>query len=108
MRGHPNGLVNWIASQSRPEMLPPYHAGSAKSGLMTMLADGHGEANLSRGEQDLIAMWIDLGVPYCGDYTEAAAWSGPEYAKYNRALEKRRLMQEMDKASIESMLADNR
>ncbi|HJP36116.1 MAG TPA: hypothetical protein QF901_09000, partial [Gammaproteobacteria bacterium] len=108
MRGHPNGLVNWIASQSRPEMLPPYHAGSAKSGLMTMLADGHGEANLSRGEQDLIAMWIDLGVPYCGDYTEAAAWSGPEYAKYNRALEKRRLMQEMDKASIESMLADSR
>ena len=108
MQGHPNDVVNWISAQSRPEMLPPYHAGSAKSRLMDLLADGHGETNLSRAEQDLIAMWIDLGVPYCGDYTEAAAWSDPERAKYNNALQKRKRMQEMDKASIQSILAGNR
>jgi hypothetical protein len=30
---------------------------------------------LSRKELDMLAAWIDLVVPYCGDYLEANAWS---------------------------------
>lgn len=30
---------------------------------------------LSREELDKLAAWIDMVVPYCGDYVEANAWS---------------------------------
>ena len=108
MAGHSNELVNWLSTQSRPDALPSYHAGSGKSNLLTLLADGHGETNLSREELALIACWIDLGVPYCADYTEAAAWSDKEKSLYKQALKKRTRMQEMDRNSIESMRAENK
>ena len=106
-QGRPNETVNWITSQSRPDMLPPYHAGSAKSQLMTLLREGHGDTKLSEEEQALVACWIDLGVPYCGDYTEAATWDERETAVYERALEKRKKMETLDRESILSMLANN-
>ena len=59
-------------------MLPPYSAGAAKSRLMTLLEQGHGDVKLSREEIDKIACWIDLLVPFCGDYLEANAWSEAE------------------------------
>ncbi len=84
---HP--LVNWIDCMSEPEMLPPYHRGSATSGLMKLLAEGHEQIQLSREEMDKIACWIDLLVPFCGDYREANAWSRDELAFYQRAEDKR-------------------
>ncbi len=102
--GKSNVSVNWIGAQSIPTMLPPYFAGSAKSSLLGMLEKGHKNVQLSREELDKIACWIDLLVPYCGDYTEAAAWSPTEFAKYDRYLQKRRQMQEMERAGIEALL----
>ena len=75
-------LVNWIDTQSRPSMLPPYHKGSAESTLMRMLCGGHGKCQLSQEELHKLAAWIDLAVPFCGDYMEANAWDDPETAKY--------------------------
>ena len=106
-QGYPNQLVNWITTQSRPDMLPPYHAGSAKSELMTLLREGHGDTKLNQAELDMIACWIDLGVPFCGDYTEAAAWDEREKATYERALDKRRKMEALDRESIRAILAGN-
>ena len=82
-------LVNWIDAQSRPSMLPPYHKGSATSTLIRMLREGHGEATLTREELHKIAAWIDLGVPFCGDYLEANAWNQGELDKYIRYQRKR-------------------
>jgi hypothetical protein len=87
--GESNALVNWVGSQSVPSMLPPYFAGAAKSGLLLLLAKGHYGAKLSQEELDKLACWVDLLVPYCGDYREANAWTEEEAAKYERYLAKR-------------------
>jgi hypothetical protein len=39
---------------------------------------------LSPEELDRIACWIDLLVPYCGDYVESNAWSEDERDFYER------------------------
>jgi hypothetical protein len=106
--GRPNRLVSWVSAQSEPTMLPPYHAGSTRSELMTMLEAGHGDTSLAREELATIACWIDLLVPYCGDYTEANAWTEAERSTYERFLEKRSRMQALDRAGIAALLESSR
>jgi len=106
LSGHPNPLVRWISAQSVPTMLPPYHAGAARSGLISLLESGHGGVKLSREEMDRIACWIDLLVPYCGDYTEANAWSEGEVKKYAHFRAKRTRMEEIDRKNIELLIRE--
>jgi hypothetical protein len=103
--GKSNALVNWVSTQSAPPMLPPYHAGAAKSGLLSMLREGHNDVSLSREELDKLACWIDLLVPYCGDYVEANAWTEEEKQVYERFLKKRHAMERIEGDNIEGMLA---
>jgi len=103
-RGKPNRLVQRLNAQSIPPMLPPYFAGSAKSGLIAMLTTGHNGVKLSREEMDKLCCWIDLLVPYCGDYTEANAWNKGEKRKYARYFAKRQRMAVWERANIEAML----
>ncbi len=98
-------LVNWPGAQSIPAPLPPCSAGACRSDLLALLEGGHGGVRLSREELDKIACWIDLYVPYCGDYEEAAAWTPEETAKYRRYLEKRRRMEALEQRNIEELLA---
>ena len=98
-------FINWISPQSVPSMLPPYPGGAAKSALIAMLEEGHEGVELSREEMDKIACWIDLLVPYCGEYTEANAWSPQEVGKYHHYLRKRESMIEIERKSIEELIA---
>jgi hypothetical protein len=98
--------VKWIGSQSVPTLLPPYFAGASKSPLIALLARGHHQVKLSREEMDKITCWIDLLVPFCGDYIEANAWSSEETAKYQRFLDKRRRMEEQERQNIRTLLAN--
>ncbi len=100
----PNPLVNWISAQSVPTMLPPYYAGAANSRLMHMLEEGHHGVELSREEMERIACWIDLLVPYCGDYREANAWSEEEVQKYDHFLEKRQRMEAIERENIAALI----
>ena len=93
-------LVNWIPVQSEPSMLPPYFAGAARSRLISMLEKGHKNITLSKEEMDKLACWIDLLVPYCGDYREANAWNDHENQMYDRFMEKRARYAEIDKKNI--------
>lgn len=102
MNGKPNDIVQWMNVQSIPPMIPPYMAGSAKSKLMTMLREGHQKVKLSREDLDKIACWIDLLVPYCGDYLEANAWNDDEMKRYNRMQNKREIFDNMELESVES------
>ena len=84
-------VLNWISAQSRPTMLPPYHRGSAVSGMIKMLREGHGKVKLSCEEMDKLCAWIDLAVPFCGDYIEANNWSESQkkyYLSYQRKRER--------------------
>jgi len=102
--GRPNEIVNWLGVQSAPPMLPPYAGGAARSRLLTMLAEGHNGVRLNREEMEKLACWIDLLVPFCGDYTEAAAWTAKEKATYAHFLEKRRRMEAEERRNIEAWL----
>jgi hypothetical protein len=82
-------LINWPGMQSVPTLLPPYFRGAATSKLMKILKKGHGKTNLSKEELELIACWIDLQVPYCGDYKEANIWTKKEMEYYDYYLNKR-------------------
>ena len=86
-------------------MLPPSSVGSVRSGLYDMLANGHAGVELTREELDKIACWIDLGVPYCGDYREASAWPPDAQAEYAYYQHKRDRMAEIEKQNIEALLA---
>lgn len=99
-------MVNWIGSQSIPAPLPPCAAGSIRSGLLPLIESGHGGVQLSREELEKLACWIDLLVPYCGDYTEANAWTDEEMAKYRRYLDKRRRMEAQERDNIEQLIRD--
>jgi hypothetical protein len=101
-----NPVVSWISAQSIPPMLPPYSAGATKSKLMELLEKGHEKCTLTAEETDKIAAWIDLCVPFCGDYKEAGAWSADEVAKYDRYFKKRRDQEELDQKGVKAFLAD--
>jgi hydrazine synthase alpha subunit-like protein len=100
LKGRSDDVVNWINVQDVPPMLPPYHGGAARSRLMTMLEKGHGKIELSREEMEKIACWLDLLVPYCGDYTEANCWTEEEKAKYAHFLDKRQRMEAIEKDNL--------
>jgi hypothetical protein len=102
--GQSTDVVNWISVQSAPPMLPPYFAGAAKSRLMTMLEQGHYGVGLSREETDKFACWIDLLVPYCGDYVEANAWSPQEAERYERFAAKRKRSEAEEAANVAEFL----
>ncbi|MCX8157573.1 MAG: hypothetical protein N3J91_14195 [Verrucomicrobiae bacterium] len=100
-RGQPEGrLVSWISSQSVPSPLPPYAAGAARSQLMGLLQQGHYGVALTREEWDKLACWIDLLVPFAGDYVEANAWTPQEKAKYEHFLNKRRRLEAEERESV--------
>ena len=99
---HP--IVNWINCMSGPAMLPPYHKGAATSRLMQILEEGHEGTALSPEELEKIACWIDLLVPYCGDYLEAHAWSPEEQDLYARFSEKRKRQEEFERQNIRALI----
>ena len=99
-------VVNWIGSQSIPTPLPAGVAGAYRSGLLPLLEAGHGGVKLSREELDKLACWIDLFVPYCGDYTEANLWTDEETEKFRRYRDKRKRMEDSERGNIEALMAN--
>jgi hypothetical protein len=96
--------VNWIDCMSEPELLPPYSRGAATSKLMRLLRNGHEDVTLTRQELETIACWIDLLVPFCGDYREANAWSQDDLDLYARAESRREELQEAERAGIQGLI----
>jgi hypothetical protein len=104
-RGDDRGrVVNWINNMSGPEMLMPYSAGAAKSELIVLLDKGHYEVQLSEEDKAMLACWIDLGVPYCGDYSEANIWNDEEQRLHDTFLRKRERMEQIERQNIAEMI----
>jgi hypothetical protein len=81
-------LLNWISAGSTVKLIPPYFKGSNTSAFFKRLDAGHCK-KLPASELATLAMWVDLGVPFCEDYLEASTWSETERAKYDQYMEKR-------------------
>ena len=86
-------------------MLPPYAAGAARSRLLPMLTEGHYDVQVTPEEIENLACWIDLQVPFCGDYEEANLWTPEDQAKYRHFLEKRRRMEDLERRNIAEWLS---
>ncbi|MDO4574068.1 MAG: hypothetical protein Q4D98_02515 [Planctomycetia bacterium] len=84
-QGVHNRAVNWLNVQEGPALLPPYKAGACQSGLLAQFEGDtpHNDVRLSPEEKQKLALWIDLLVPYCGSYTEHAAWTPDDWAKWD-------------------------
>jgi hypothetical protein len=104
--GRSRPLVNRVSPQSGPPMRKPYSSGSATSGLMALLRENHYGVQLYREELDEIACWIDLVIPYCGDYWEANTWSLFERNRYEYYYRKRRSMENLEELNIRKLIAD--
>ena len=100
LAGTTDGLVSWVGAQSVPTMLAPYAAGAARSRLLAMLAASHHDVRLAPQEFETLACWIDLQVPFCGDYEEASQWTAEEQQTYRHFLDKRRGMEELERRNI--------
>jgi hypothetical protein len=108
IRGQNNRpILNWISSKSVVSMLPPYSAGSAKSGMIRMLRNGekgHDKVKMTAADLEILCAWIDLLVPYCGDYLEANAWNQAELDKYIHFQRKREALEEIERRNLEAFI----
>ena len=92
-------MLNWISSGSVPTLLPPLSFGSAKSKLFEMLDKDHAPG-MTDTEKRKLAMWVDLGVPFCGDYLEANIWSDDDKRRSDYTMEKRKRAEDEDAANV--------
>ncbi|MFM7180327.1 MAG: hypothetical protein ACKO2G_02510 [Verrucomicrobiales bacterium] len=77
------GMVTWISKMSRPTEIPPYFSGAARSPMLEMLDKGHHGVVLTDEEHARFAAWMDLLVPFSGDYREGNAWNERQHAYYS-------------------------
>ena len=104
-RGNPDEkMLNWISAASVPTPLSTYSAGANRSLLIDILEKKHKDVEMSKEEMEKLSAWIDLGVPFCGDYTEANSWNDEEKAKYQRYFDKRKRFEREERQPIQSAL----
>ena len=102
--GTPNDWVNYWTRLRTVELIPPYDAGSAKSKLITLLKTGHGKTKLSNDEINTVSAWIDLNVPFIGEYDEMNDWSESDLARYNTKLDLRHKNEAIECKNIQEFL----
>lgn len=100
-----NKVLNWVTAASAPPVQKPYSAGSNTSRLFAERLDkGHCKTLATEGLARL-ATWVDLGVPFCGDYVEANAWDEKEKAKYELYLAKRTRADAEDRETVRRLVS---
>ena len=96
-------VAKWVNPQSSPHILIPYSAGASQSPLIAMLESGeHFGVTLDREAMDKLALWIDLLVPYAGDYMEAM--NPAAKPRYLHFLEKRQRWQAEEARNIAALI----
>jgi len=104
--GRPNKWVNYYTRLLTTELIPPYYAGSAKSGLLKKLREGHAKVKLSEAEMNTISAWIDLNVPFVGDYDEMNTWVDASKKRYAEKVSMRHKQEEIERKNIQQFIRD--
>lgn len=102
--GKPNKWVNYFTRFATVELTPPYYAGSTKSGIMKLLREGHKNTKVSPEEYAAVAAWIDLNVPFIGEYDAMNLWSDASKKAYADAMENRRKMEAVEQKNIQAFI----
>ena len=63
--------------------------------------ENHKEVKLGEKDVKTLALWIDLLVPFCGDYVEANQWTVADRAQYEYYWAKRVAEDEIDAFNVE-------
>lgn len=94
-----NSMTNWISSMSQCEMLDPYQYGSSQSGMISMLEKGHNGVYLSEAQLNTLRTWIDLGVPFRGEYDASNNWSSGDMKEYEEKQNKHTYYERLDQST---------
>lgn len=103
--------TKWLAYFGRhasPELLRPMRTGSIKSKLIPFLKKGHQKVALSQEEYDKLSAWMDLGVPFCGSYTEANCWDKADAEWFQSRLDLRKRMEDIEERNIKALIQAGR
>lgn len=104
--GFPNENVDYYTRLATVELTPPYYAGSIKSGVIKKLLAGHGKTKISSDEIGIIACWIDLNVPFIGEYDEMNTWDAKAKDIWKTKTGMRHKMDSLDAANILNYVQD--
>ena len=104
--GRSNDIVNYWTRMSKMELIPPYYAGSINSELIDMLRDHHKRVRLKNAEIETIAAWIDLNVPYVGEYDEMNIWDDAAKELYRSKVEMREKQEAIEAKNIEQYIQE--
>jgi hypothetical protein len=104
--GRPNEWVDYYTRLLTVEPIPPYYAGAAKSGLLQMLRKGHQKVQLSTEELNKISAWIDLNVPFIGEYDEMNNWDAVALKNYASRIQHRQNEENRDAENIRQYIAE--
>ncbi len=102
--GRSNEWVNYYTRMAPMELLPPYYAGSTQSGLIKLLQRGHGKTNLTKEEIGTVAAWIDLNVPFVGEYDAMNIWDEKTVERYNSKLDMRKKQEAIEAENIKAFI----
>ena len=108
MADEPNKYVSWYTRFELMHLYPPYRAGSIRSGLVKTLEKGHKGVKLSGEELDKIRAWIDLNIPFAGEYDESNIWKDEEKALYKARMDERRRNEQIEEKNIQEMIQASR
>jgi hypothetical protein len=104
--GTPNEWVQYWTRLLNVEPKPPYYAGSAKSKLITLLKERHQKTSLTEDEIGIVSAWIDLNVPYVGEYDEMNNWSPDQIDLFQKKLGVRVKNEEIEQKNIAEFIKD--
>jgi len=100
-------VLNWISAGSTVKLLPPSSSGSNNSALFAERLDKGHCKTITRDEIKVLAMWVDLGVPFCEDYVEANIWNDKEKEKYAYYKAKRDCAEKEDQETLKRLSNNN-
>ena len=102
----PNKYISWYTRFELMQQYPPYRAGSIRSGMIQLLEKGHQNVKLTQEDWDKLCAWIDLNIPFAGEYDEANLWSDAEKAFYRARVNERERNEAIEARNIREMIRD--
>lgn len=106
MPDEPNRYVSWYTRFELMKAYPPYRTGSIRSGLVKALEKGHQNVKLSDEEMDKIRAWIDLNIPFAGEYDESNLWTDAEKKLYRERVDERLRNEQIESRNIREFIKD--
>lgn len=102
----PNRYISWWTRFELMGPQKPYRSGSIRSGLVQTLEKGHQGVKLSNEELDKIRAWIDLNIPFAGEYDDDHLWSFKEQKLYRERDDERRRNESIESRNIREYIRD--